>query len=220
MPPLSSSGSTRSQILALRRSLSDAETQDKSAEVCANFLTVLNSVIPRDFLKGKAVGIYRTRYSALPGELNPISLESALIEQGATLLYPRVESSKQTDGILFRSLEFAPATLDDHWTTGAYGLQEPTSHCAAISPADLDLIFVPGVVFGRSGDRIGMGGGYYDRYLAKAPQAYRISLAFDFQLVEGLEQESWDQRVDWIITQSESVCVRKLEAVSRVKEVP
>ena len=66
----------------------------------------------------------------------------------------------------------------------------------------LDVIFVPGVVFGERGERIGMGKGYYDRYLMTSSPAVRIALAFDFQVQIFVPQKNTDQPVHWVVTES------------------
>ncbi|UNT94549.1 5-formyltetrahydrofolate cyclo-ligase [Allobaculum sp. Allo2] len=77
---------------------------------------------------------------------------------------------------------------------GGFGIPEPVSD-EEIVP---DVLVIPLLVF-CDGYRIGYGGGYYDRYLEKHPECLRIGIAFDEQ--EGqFEPESWDQRLDWIIT--------------------
>lgn len=86
------------------------------------------------------------------------------------------------------------------WIPGPYGIHEPHPRLPAAAAASLDVIVVPGVAFGPSGERIGMGMGYYDRFLARVPGTLRIVVAFDFQLLDSLEQQPWDQPVDWIIT--------------------
>ena len=70
-----------------------------------------------------------------------------------------------------------------------------------------DLVLVPGLAFDRTGNRLGAGKGYYDRFLAgmKAP---KIALAFAFQIVEPVPTAPHDQRVDMIVTEDEVITCR------------
>ena len=86
---------------------------------------------------------------------------------------------------------------------GPFGLLEPSgANRAEILPADFDLILVPGIAFDRQGNRIGFGGGYYDRFLGLTP-APRVGLAYDFQLLERLPVDAQDVRLDFLATESE-----------------
>ncbi len=62
------------------------------------------------------------------------------------------------------------------------------------------LTIVPGLAFTLQGDRLGQGGGCYDRYLTDHPDTVSIALAFDDQIVDVLPSEPHDRRVSWIIT--------------------
>ena len=67
----------------------------------------------------------------------------------------------------------------------------------------IDLIIVPGAAVDAAGRRLGLGAGYYDRFMAeRAPQASRIALTFDCQLVDEVPVESHDQLVNMVITES------------------
>jgi 5-formyltetrahydrofolate cyclo-ligase len=66
--------------------------------------------------------------------------------------------------------------------------------------SDVDLIIVPGVAFDERGHRIGYGGGYYDRLLART-KAPRVALAYESQIVASVPAEDHDQRVDKIVTE-------------------
>jgi len=66
-----------------------------------------------------------------------------------------------------------------------------------------DVIFVPLVAFDRGGFRLGMGGGWYDRFLAHQPQAQKIGLAFDLQLVDNVPSEKHDIALDTVVTEKE-----------------
>lgn len=95
--------------------------------------------------------------------------------------------------------------------TGAWGLQEPQG--ALIDPAVLDLVLVPGVGFSASGARLGMGGGYYDRFFATTrTPALRVGLAYDLQIVDELPQLDTDQPVDWVITATRSIDCRVVQS--------
>lgn len=98
-------------------------------------------------------------------------------------------------------------TVDD-LHRGPMNIWEPKLHCPRLSPAELDVIFVPGLAFTRDGRRIGRGGGYYDRYLSQPEcRARLIGLTTDLQLVDGIPTEPHDQRVSEIITESGLIAV-------------
>ncbi|AEH43932.1 5-formyltetrahydrofolate cyclo-ligase [Thermodesulfatator indicus DSM 15286] len=84
---------------------------------------------------------------------------------------------------------------------GAYGIPEPPENNPEIMPHELDLIILPGVAFDLSGGRLGYGGGFYDRLLAKAQDITKIALAFECQLVKTLPLEAHDLRVNAIVTE-------------------
>lgn len=71
-------------------------------------------------------------------------------------------------------------------------------------PASIDVAIIPGAVFDRCGHRLGYGGGFYDRFLARmAPQATRIGLAFSCQVVDQIPSLPHDVPMDLVITEQE-----------------
>jgi len=82
-----------------------------------------------------------------------------------------------------------------------YGILEPTRQARDIYKRNrLDIIVVPGVVFDRQGNRIGYGGGFYDRLL-KRMEALKIGIAFDFQVYRNIPTDTNDQKIDMVITE-------------------
>lgn len=90
---------------------------------------------------------------------------------------------------------------------GKYGIPEPDPEHTDLFDAGLvDLVIVPGVVFDRCGNRIGYGGGYYDRFLSDIdPSVPRVSIAFELQVVEEIPSEEHDLPVDKVITEERVV---------------
>lgn len=88
---------------------------------------------------------------------------------------------------------------------GHFGIMEPKIDSTSIvNSNDIDLLFVPGLVFDRKGYRIGYGGGYYDRFLAQFSNK-TLSLAFSFQVVDEIPRFDYDKPVDCIITEKETI---------------
>lgn len=69
-----------------------------------------------------------------------------------------------------------------------------------VEPEKIDCVIVPGAAFDIHGGRLGMGGGYYDRFLLRTVKAHKIALAYDFQLVDNLPMEFHDVRIDSVMT--------------------
>ena len=79
-----------------------------------------------------------------------------------------------------------------------FGIGEPVG--SEFTELDkVDLIIVPGVAFDRKGNRMGRGRGFYDRLLKSTPNAYKVGVGFDFQLVESVPVEPFDVAMDRVI---------------------
>jgi 5,10-methenyltetrahydrofolate synthetase len=94
--------------------------------------------------------------------------------------------------------------VKDDVQSGTFGIREPRSdRLHPVSPEEIDLILVPGVVFDRQGERIGFGKGFYDRFL---PQLRKdvciVGLAYDCQLVEKIAAEDHDFKMSLLLTEN------------------
>ena len=87
-------------------------------------------------------------------------------------------------------------------TLGPYGISQPQNkYIREISSEKIDLVVVPGLAFDQRGNRLGRGGGYYDKFLASLPARIpRIGLAFDFQVLNDLPFLSHDVSVTKVIS--------------------
>jgi len=87
---------------------------------------------------------------------------------------------------------------------GAYDIMEPiTSLCKPAKISDIDLVVVPGVSFDKNLNRLGYGGGYYDKILSYLPQKVKkIALCFDIQVINSIPVSEHDIKVDMLITET------------------
>ena len=107
-------------------------------------------------------------------------------------------------------LRFAPWRPGDALTTNRFGIPEPDVEPAAtLAPEAMSLVVMPLVGFDATGQRLGMGGGWYDRSFAfrnaAMPPPWLVGVGFDVQCVDGLEVESWDVRPDAICTETRTL---------------
>jgi 5-formyltetrahydrofolate cyclo-ligase len=80
-----------------------------------------------------------------------------------------------------------------------YGILEPTTPELSIINCQLLIAIVPGMAFDKQGHRLGRGKGYYDRFLSRIPNIYKIGVCFPFQLVESVLSEKTDILMDEVI---------------------
>ncbi len=92
--------------------------------------------------------------------------------------------------------------VDSCLTPGEYGIYEPTSSCKELSYSDLELIIAPGLSFTFQGDRLGYGGGFYDRFMKKHNHAVTCALTYDRLIMDYLPVKDYDLPVDYLITES------------------
>ena len=90
-------------------------------------------------------------------------------------------------------------------TDGKYGIEEPTA--ATVSPDEIDLVIVPAVALDIKGNRLGRGKGYYDRLLPQCPQAYKIGVALECQLLAELPVDPFDVPLDAVFTASNEIII-------------
>lgn len=104
-----------------------------------------------------------------------------------------------------KSLEFLEYQLNDILQLNRYNILEPL-HTNKILPTHLDLVLLPVVGFDLKGNRLGMGGGYYDRtfqFIKKSSpkKPFLLGLAYEVQKVETLPRDDWDVRLDGVLTE-------------------
>jgi 5-formyltetrahydrofolate cyclo-ligase len=178
----------RKSLLARLRALSPAELQARSHAVIENFFR--QPGLPG--WRGCHVALYRS----ISGEVALAELEGRLAAAGAFLHFPRVTAGGGMEMVAVGDF------TEKSWKMGPYGLSEPHPELRAVDPGRIEVIIVPGVAFGRQGERIGRGKGHYDRFLPQAPRALKIALCLDDQLFARLDQQPWDMRVDWVISET------------------
>lgn len=128
-------------------------------------------------------------------EWNTKPLIEAAWSEGKTICVPKCHPKD-------RQMDFYQINTYEQLEVVYYNLLEPIpEETKKIGKQMIDLLIVPGLLFDRSGYRIGFGGGYYDRFLTDFPNN-TLSLATTSQLVDQLPAESYDVPVTTIITES------------------
>ena len=98
--------------------------------------------------------------------------------------------------------------LENRLAAGLWGIREPiVERCKRLNTLnEVEFALLPGVAFTRDGARLGYGGGFYDKLLARMTnQPVLVAVAFALQIVEQIPQEATDVKVEWIITEQETI---------------
>lgn len=133
-------------------------------------------------------------YHPISGEVSLHQLWHTAPLHGKYCYFPRLT----IDGALC----FVPATPATRFIPNRYQILEPdVSLEHAIPPSALDIIFLPMVAFDTTGNRLGMGAGYYDKTLNNNSPGFLIGVAYEFQLVSYIHADHYDVPVNLVVTE-------------------
>lgn len=169
----------REQIRARKRAMTEAEILEKS-----RILGELLAETPQ-YRAARAV------YGYLPynQEVRTVPMLELALREGKRVAVPKVYGTE---------MRFLYLTDLTRVAKGYAGIPEPVDDGPVAAEPDA-LVLMPGLVFDRTGRRVGYGGGFYDRFLAAEPGHPKIALCYDFQIVSGLETETFDIPADLVL---------------------
>lgn len=134
-------------------------------------------------------------YLASASEVDAMPAIQLALGRGLVTALPHIA---ERNGAM-RFLRWQPG---ERLVTGPYGIPQPVQNADEIVP---DVIISPLVGFDRAGNRLGQGGGFYDRAFEAFSSAHRIGLAWSVQEVDAVPVDSWDQRLHAVVTERERI---------------
>jgi 5-formyltetrahydrofolate cyclo-ligase len=136
-------------------------------------------------------------------EVATAGMSERILGSGKRLLLPYLGDEGTMEAAEFRR--------GDPLEPTSYGPREPGGRIA-VNPQMVDVVVTPGLAFDRAGNRLGYGGGHYDRYLKRMGSvAVRVGIAFSVQIVDHVPSDAGDQRVDVIVTDQEVLDLRPVQ---------
>ncbi|AIY84915.1 5-formyltetrahydrofolate cyclo-ligase [Clostridium baratii] len=136
-------------------------------------------------------------YIGFGSEINTKILIEDALEDGKEVCVPKV---------IKKDMVFIKINSLENLVTSSYGILEPVGDKNNFNVDNLGLIIMPGLAFDKQGNRLGYGGGYYDKFLSNNKiNVKKIALAYDFQILDKVPSEEHDIKVDSIITEEKEI---------------
>ena len=173
----------RKQIFTARKACTDQQIEDLS-----RMITKRVAALP-EFCQAERIMAY--------ADYNHEVMTGFLIEEawksGKEVAVPKVVGK---DMVFYKLTDFKQLA------PGYFGIPEPSQ--GEIVHWDQALMIMPGVAFDRKNNRVGYGGGFYDRFLEKNPDILRVAVAFDFQILDQVPVWPTDIRPQIIVTEKDT----------------
>lgn len=178
----------------VRQGVLDARKSMSPLSVCDKSRVIVEKILSLDvYLRAKSVMVYVD----FRNEVQTAGLIAAALVMGKAVSAPitDIKGKKLTPS---RLLSY-PGDLEP----GAWGILEPSSSCVRpVDPAEIDLVVAPGVAFDVRGNRLGYGGGFYDRFLIRTrPGTVYLAPAFELQVVDEVFPGPHDVPMHIIVTE-------------------
>lgn len=185
-PERSGKAALRTQMLLRRDQLGDGERAHTAAAIARYCDEILQSM-----QRAQVVAVYAAKGS----EVDVRGVDAHARQLGFSVAYPRVAPGQ-------RWLEFHVADWEA-LRSASFGLREPLAEAPRVELAQIGCFFVPGIAFDRVGGRVGWGRGYYDNTFARAPQAIRIGVGYECQVVDRVPLAEHDILLHRLFTEAE-----------------
>ena len=138
-------------------------------------------------------------YMSFGSEFDTAALVADARGNGKQLCLPRVD--RDTRRLEIHQVDDIRRDLQ----SGVWGIREPRAECAPADLEQIDFVLLPGVAFTPRCERLGYGGGFYDRLLPRfARRPPLVAAAFSLQILDEIPLEATDQRIDIVLTESSS----------------
>lgn len=183
----------RKAIVEQRKALSPDEVKKASLAVCERIRSL------SEWKNAWAVLLYWP----IKNEIDTRPLLTELWERGSVALLPRCRPEQPG------FMDLCSCTCEEDLVQGSFNIMEPAGCCATSEDTGEafvpDLVLVPAVAFDAHGYRLGFGGGYYDRLLARPEMddTVTLGLCYDFQRIQSFPMNAWDVPVQGICTERE-----------------
>jgi 5-formyltetrahydrofolate cyclo-ligase len=178
----------RQAIQEIRDLIPSEERKTKTQEIAERFYSL------REYRDAKNILLYYPFRS----EIDTTVIITRAITDGKRIILPRVSG---------KTLElFYVDDIKKDLKPGTYGIMEPDRDlCTSAKYSEPDIVVVPGVGFDRHKNRLGYGGGFYDRLIPKlSKNIQKIALCFQVQIINHIPSLAHDIRVDKVISENES----------------
>lgn len=171
----------RKIILRKRKEMPDHDVRAYSEQVCKHIMDY------PVYQASKNICLYMPVHN----EVDTTFLIEPALDHGKNIWLPRVFDGR---------MDFFAYDRDTGLIQGAYNIMEPDS-LVMLEEDNNTLIVMPGAVFSETHDRIGYGGGYYDRYLTEHPECKTLAVCYEFQIQKEIPVEEHDMKPDAIMTE-------------------
>ena len=165
--------------------------RERKRAMTAKEIEARSAVLAEKFAQSDAYKAAKTIYGYLPynQEVRTVPMLARALAEGKKVAVPKVYGD-----------EMKFIYLDDltQVAKGYAGIPEPIAD-GPVARDETALVLMPGLAFDREGHRIGYGGGFYDKFLAREPHHPTLALCYDFQMQEHLETQEFDIPVDTVL---------------------
>ncbi|TQV71017.1 5-formyltetrahydrofolate cyclo-ligase [Aliikangiella marina] len=182
----------RKSIRQIRQTINQTESLNAANQICENLLSIEHYTASRNIAS----------FLSFDGEVSTRIINQRLLDDKRIFYLPKLKPWPPN------RLWFMPFYPDVKMTTNQFNIPEvdlPVSQ--AIRPSRLDILLMPLVAFDTRGNRLGMGGGFYDASLAHLKESnikpLCLGLAYEVQKVADLPSEPWDFQLDGVITEKQ-----------------